>query len=94
MPSQTQTAPASKPPEVIFIQFPDVDAVPIALYAPGIHTKSEEVISNDEIPFTLILWAYRFIQPNNPKNIVRSSLVKSYSLENEDIINKCINDIN
>ncbi len=55
MPSQTQTAPASKPPEVIFIQFPDVDAVPIALYAPGIHTKSEEVISNDEIPFTLIL---------------------------------------
>ena len=76
------------------MQFPEVEALPIVLYAPGTHTKSEDVISNKEIPLKLMLWAHRFMQPNNPMNIVKSSLVKSYSLENEDIINKCKNDVN
>ena len=94
MPSQIQTAPASNPPEVMLIQLPAVVAFPIVLYAPGTHTKSEEVISNKEIPLKFMLWACKVIQPNNPVSIVKSSLVKSYSLENEDMTNKCKNDIN
>ena len=81
IPSQIHTAPASKPPDVMFMQFPDVDAEPIALYAPGTQTKSDEVISKRETPLTFTLWARVLRKHNNPRDIVTKSLVKSYSLD-------------